>query len=199
MNGIRFNHLKHIVDFMYQGEIKVLDSDLEGVLALGDNLQVKGLCSVKLKQKVMVNKEVKNVDPVYSQPTSNKQPLEVESKINIDNIRMVTPPSKAQSKVLISNNSIPSVENLSLNKPQEEPKNYSKVSLDALAENRSNTHSVNNTKKESKNFEKTVKIPTIIGHPIKIDEDLEEPTFKKVKVNPPPLIIRRSVIIILIL
>lgn len=63
MNGIKYNHLKHIIDFIYQGEIRVLDSDLEGVLALGESMQVKGLCSVKLRQKLSQTENTAELNP----------------------------------------------------------------------------------------------------------------------------------------
>lgn len=55
---IKYAHLKHIISFLYQGEVKVLDTDLEGVLSLGEKFQVKGLSSVKLKNKVTPSTEL---------------------------------------------------------------------------------------------------------------------------------------------
>lgn len=190
MNGIQYNHLKHIIDFMYQGEIKVLDSDLEGVLALGESLQVKGLCSVKLRQKIALNSDAKSEkpeSPVPFQPVLTKrQTTPVEPKPNVENTKVIVPPLKVYSRASTSNNQVQVPENLSVNKLQEEPKNYSKVSLDALAEN---SHSVNKPAIE----ERVGKIVTVLGQPISIDEGSEEPSPKKVKGNPPPLIVRKSV------
>lgn len=169
MNGVKFNYLKHIIDFMYQGEIKVIDSDLEGVLALGESLRVKGLCSVKLRPKIGLNesKERSN-SPVTPQ---QKKSTSVEPKTTPDYI-------KDSSKAPPINNTLPT-EEMDVNTSQEEPKNYSKVKLDALAETKSVTQNVNNGTKgrTSEDREKVIK----------------ESPLKKFKVNPPPLVIRKSV------
>lgn len=49
MYGVKFNDLKMVVEFMYRGEVKVQDKDIQSLLALAENLQVKGLSSVRLK------------------------------------------------------------------------------------------------------------------------------------------------------
>ncbi|XP_023020998.2 uncharacterized protein isoform X1 [Leptinotarsa decemlineata] len=71
MNGIKLAHLRHIIEFIYHGEIKVLDSDLEGVLALGEYFQVKGLCSVKVKHSLQPE-ETKSVPQSTAVATSPK-------------------------------------------------------------------------------------------------------------------------------
>ncbi|XP_063239457.1 zinc finger and BTB domain-containing protein 22-like [Bacillus rossius redtenbacheri] len=48
-NGISFLDLKLVIDFMYRGEIKVLEAELEGLLAAAETLQVKGLTSARGK------------------------------------------------------------------------------------------------------------------------------------------------------
>ncbi|KAJ8927187.1 hypothetical protein NQ314_020463 [Rhamnusium bicolor] len=77
LNGIKFNHLKHILEFIYHGEIKILDTDLEGVLTLGESFQVKGLSSVKLKHQITPQNESRSAslkctstDPTYSATNS---------------------------------------------------------------------------------------------------------------------------------
>lgn len=49
MYGVKFNDLKMVVEFMYRGEIKVQDEDIHSLLALAENLQIKGLCNVRVK------------------------------------------------------------------------------------------------------------------------------------------------------
>lgn len=239
MNGIHFIHLKHIIDFMYQGEIKVLDSDLEGVLALGESLQVKGLCSVKLKQKIGLNNEVKSTEqsvsplqqttpskmhdqsmfplhqqihprtqeqscsPVdqptissiqgksvssFSQTVSPKpQSIPVESKICVENQLNETAPLKVPNL----NNStppIPLTENVSVYKSQEQARNYSKVTLDALAQINT-TKKVNNVIKQCKNEETVFTMPTVTNHPDQLEQS-EEHVSKKMKVDVPPVVVR---------
>lgn len=86
MHGVKFQHLKHIIDFMYQGEIRVLDSDLEGVLSLGESLQVKGLCSVKLRPKCTSQSSETNTNI----PNSTKGPTKPKTP-NIRNVSIATP------------------------------------------------------------------------------------------------------------
>ncbi|XP_060531134.1 broad-complex core protein isoforms 1/2/3/4/5-like [Cylas formicarius] len=83
LNGIRFRDLKYILHFMYHGEVKVLDKDLPNVLALGQSLQIKGLCSVKLKDmpdhespRPNINQSASNME-IESRPPSNLLPTEV--------------------------------------------------------------------------------------------------------------------------
>lgn len=47
MNGVRFVAVKQMVEFMYQGEIKVSDEDLDQLLAIAESLQIKGLCKIR--------------------------------------------------------------------------------------------------------------------------------------------------------
>nr|CAD7601084.1 unnamed protein product [Timema genevievae] len=49
MNGMKFIDIKLVVEFMYRGEIKVLEAELEGLLAAAETLQVKGLSHVRTK------------------------------------------------------------------------------------------------------------------------------------------------------
>ncbi|XP_044735649.1 zinc finger and BTB domain-containing protein 14-like isoform X1 [Chrysoperla carnea] len=49
MNQMKFKDVKLIVEFMYRGEIKVLEDDIDGMLEVAETLQVKGLCTVRNK------------------------------------------------------------------------------------------------------------------------------------------------------
>ncbi|GLG98502.1 hypothetical protein R5R35_011416 [Gryllus longicercus] len=49
MNGMKFVDIKLVVEFMYRGEIKVLETELDGLLATAETLQVKGLSNVRNK------------------------------------------------------------------------------------------------------------------------------------------------------
>ncbi|XP_028131100.1 zinc finger and BTB domain-containing protein 14-like [Diabrotica virgifera virgifera] len=48
-SDISLSHLKKIVEFIYHGEVKVVDDDLHSVLTLGEMFGVKGLSAVKMK------------------------------------------------------------------------------------------------------------------------------------------------------
>lgn len=49
MNGVHYENLKQVIDFMYYGEVRVVEENLESLLKLAETLQVKGLCSVRAK------------------------------------------------------------------------------------------------------------------------------------------------------
>ncbi|KAK3921673.1 Protein bric-a-brac 2 [Frankliniella fusca] len=51
LNGIKFHDLKMVVEFMYKGEARVLESELNGILAVAEALQVKGLSNVRSGDK----------------------------------------------------------------------------------------------------------------------------------------------------
>ncbi|CAG0920555.1 unnamed protein product, partial [Notodromas monacha] len=43
LHDVKFRELRAIVEFMYSGEVSVAEDDLPRLLAIGDNLQIKGL------------------------------------------------------------------------------------------------------------------------------------------------------------
>lgn len=43
-------HVKNLLEFMYKGEIKVIESELECFLQIAEVLQVKGLCNIRNKE-----------------------------------------------------------------------------------------------------------------------------------------------------
>ncbi|KAJ9598250.1 hypothetical protein L9F63_011071, partial [Diploptera punctata] len=49
LNGMKFVDIKLVIEFMYRGEIKVLETELDGLLAAAETLQVKGLSNVRNK------------------------------------------------------------------------------------------------------------------------------------------------------
>ncbi|XP_018565168.1 high mobility group protein B1-like isoform X2 [Anoplophora glabripennis] len=104
LNGIKFNHFKHILEFIYQGEVKVLDIDLEGVLALGENLQVKGLSSIKLKQQVS-SEELKTTALKRSSNSRDCKPKSLPSSpaLNDQNILNVANSNQLKPKDFASN------------------------------------------------------------------------------------------------
>lgn len=57
MNGIKFTNLKQIIEFMYHGEVKVIEEELESLLALAESFKVKGLSNVRNKKLI---KETEN-------------------------------------------------------------------------------------------------------------------------------------------
>jgi len=52
MNGVPFTTVRQMIDFMYQGEIKVGDADLDQLLTIAENLQIKGLCKIRREKNV---------------------------------------------------------------------------------------------------------------------------------------------------
>lgn len=74
LNGVRFCDLKQLIEFMYRGEVKVQDADVEHLLQLAETLQVKGLCSVREKSGGLLttetSKEAQKDEPTVTKPTA---------------------------------------------------------------------------------------------------------------------------------
>ncbi|KAK5643065.1 hypothetical protein RI129_006910 [Pyrocoelia pectoralis] len=70
MNGARFIAVKQMVDFMYQGEIKVSDADLDHLLTIAENLQIKGLCKIRREGG---EGETETLKPEESPPKKRKR------------------------------------------------------------------------------------------------------------------------------
>ncbi|KAF2905979.1 hypothetical protein ILUMI_00210 [Ignelater luminosus] len=70
MNGMKYVTLQQMIDFMYEGEIRVADEDLDNLLITAENLQVKGLCKIRKERAAALerNEEIKN-----SLPSTEKQ------------------------------------------------------------------------------------------------------------------------------
>ncbi|XP_049791414.1 protein tramtrack, beta isoform-like [Schistocerca nitens] len=60
INGMKFVDIKLVVEFMYRGEIKVLETELDGLLAAAEMLQVKGLSNVRNKYE---KGDIHNAEP----------------------------------------------------------------------------------------------------------------------------------------
>ncbi|KAF5272458.1 hypothetical protein FQR65_LT04926 [Abscondita terminalis] len=78
MNGVRYVAVKQMVEFMYQGEIKVSDEDLDQLLSIAENLQIKGLCKIRReneneKSPVTPKKEPFNEEPFTPSPATPKR------------------------------------------------------------------------------------------------------------------------------
>ncbi|KAL3267008.1 hypothetical protein HHI36_011156 [Cryptolaemus montrouzieri] len=84
LNNVKFEELKYVIDFVYNGEIRVLDSDLEGVLILGNNLKIKGLSNInekKLEKKILENKgKPSETNSDQGDDIGNKTPSDDENK-----------------------------------------------------------------------------------------------------------------------
>ena len=72
MRGIKTTDLVAIVDFIYHGEANIIQEDLEGFLALAEELQLKGLTSseqhkTELDQKTAksTGKKIPKMEPIY--------------------------------------------------------------------------------------------------------------------------------------
>ena len=51
LRGLKAKDLRAIVDFIYLGEANIFQEDLNDFLALADELQIKGLVTLKVKKK----------------------------------------------------------------------------------------------------------------------------------------------------
>lgn len=61
-----------MIDFMYEGEIRVADEDLETLLATAETFQVKGLCKLrKEREAALENEEVIQNSPLSTETQTN--------------------------------------------------------------------------------------------------------------------------------
>lgn len=72
LNGIKFHDLKMVVEFMYKGETKVLESELNGILAVAEALQVKGLSNVRSEDKFENNQSSISPDDCFPSVAMNE-------------------------------------------------------------------------------------------------------------------------------
>ncbi|KAG8222700.1 hypothetical protein J437_LFUL002757 [Ladona fulva] len=108
LNHIKFEDLRSVVNFMYCGEIEVAESQMEGVLAVAEALQVKGLsdvrdsyeCGQKKSNDPEASEQKKTPDKMYTKPSISKK-RKLEEKI---------PPLKAESKTRSLRRSTPTKE-----------------------------------------------------------------------------------------
>ena len=86
MRGLKAKYLEAIIDFIYQGEANIYQEDLEAILALAEELQLKGLApsgdelqeqKLLLNQKPKVNKSRgNNFPPMEQVPYTNHEEFE---------------------------------------------------------------------------------------------------------------------------
>ena len=79
MRGLKAKDLVAIVDFIYHGEADVFQEDLDGFLALADELKLKGLASSESEDSQTITKVAINIP---SSTTDNSLPhQEIKSKV----------------------------------------------------------------------------------------------------------------------
>ena len=94
MRGLKANDLVAIVDFIYYGEANIYQEDLDGFLALAEELQLKGLTgsqndSPELAEEAQIKQKEQHLPhkSMYKQETDNELKSNIENKTIIpDNI-----------------------------------------------------------------------------------------------------------------
>lgn len=89
-----------IIQFMYKGEVKVADSDMQQFLSLGKMLQVKGLCSVELQdtQKTQKTTENKGTSPLNPQTRIENKKVTCNKVVQIEQKKEETTPVAKKRK-----------------------------------------------------------------------------------------------------
>ncbi|XP_044763159.1 neurobeachin-like isoform X2 [Coccinella septempunctata] len=95
MKDIPFNIMKALCDFMYVGEVNIVQSDLDQILAVGNSLKIKGLAS---------RSEVKN--PPTDNDNNTSEPQKIPTK-----------QSKAGTKPTVSEKNAPVVDDVDITDP----------------------------------------------------------------------------------
>ena len=84
MRGLNSKDLVAIVDFMYHGEANIYQDDLDGFLALADELQLKGLTgsnNENIEKQVQQNAPTK-IETGSNDKSINKEEINIKNKIN---------------------------------------------------------------------------------------------------------------------
>lgn len=80
LNGFRIEILKFVLSFMYDGEVKVGESDLEELLTAAEVLKIKGLGKVRREPNATENSsqesESQTSTPVTQEPESVPEPVQ---------------------------------------------------------------------------------------------------------------------------
>ena len=100
MKGMKSKELIAIMDFIYHGEANIFQENLEGFLALADELQLKGLATSessqipeqqskaqyrKGTQKILLKEEYTNIEPVEMEDTNLSVPIHgLDAHLNLD-------------------------------------------------------------------------------------------------------------------
>ena len=80
LRGVKSQYLEYLIDFVYQGEINILEEELEEFLALAEDLEVKGLGSLdtEVKEDIEKLKNNKNISEKTMKTISN-----MRSRLNL--------------------------------------------------------------------------------------------------------------------
>lgn len=81
MNGVRFVDVKQVVEFMYRGEIKILETELDKLLAVAESLQVKGLSNVRGKYEKGEIRNAPKPSAPAPEPDAKKRKIDLSSGI----------------------------------------------------------------------------------------------------------------------
>lgn len=98
LNGIKFVDLQSIVEFMYNGEIKVEENDLGDLLAVAETLQIKGLCNIRERNE---STNSNNNNSHSSNLESELEEKKIEPIVISSNLRNVKKRRKTSNSVVI--------------------------------------------------------------------------------------------------
>ncbi|XP_044748279.1 modifier of mdg4-like isoform X6 [Coccinella septempunctata] len=72
MMNVRFEYIQYIIDYVYKGEVKLLSSEIEGILKLANDLQIKGLYGVLNKKFESLSDKKTNLSTQNNGKTKDK-------------------------------------------------------------------------------------------------------------------------------
>ena len=73
LRGVSYNDLQCLLDFMYHGEVKVAQEDLNSFLAIAEELQIKGLTNKNGDSKTIGNEDSRK-KPICSETSDGDEP-----------------------------------------------------------------------------------------------------------------------------
>ncbi|XP_019874454.2 protein jim lovell isoform X2 [Aethina tumida] len=99
LNGVNIRDLQYIIEFMYNGQTNVYDGDLQGVLNLGETLQIKGLSSVKVKDVANATNSIGGtVNTTVNNNSNNVNLLSQPAKLFVPILNLCAQPQKVKKE-----------------------------------------------------------------------------------------------------
>jgi len=84
LKGVTFKELNYVLDYMYQGEVNVNESDLDSFLAVSEELEIEGLSTKDPQEKTLRQQKINGIKsdkPFKSFPTPSfpiRQPVKTD-------------------------------------------------------------------------------------------------------------------------
>lgn len=92
LKGVTFKELTYVLDYMYQGEVNVNESDLDSFLAVSEELEIEGLSTKDPEEKSLRQQKINGIKSEkpfknYQQQSFNRPPIKNPLKAEADALK----------------------------------------------------------------------------------------------------------------